>query len=355
MVFGAPLYTDIRTQSADALLQLDLEDHGFGDEITWDPGPMEFKSLTSYREYEQTWALDFDVSELNLIFSAPSESSESILQEFQLASSSGGQTLQGLSYIVSGSDESAGELLIFLHGLMMSKEVWEAQLNHFCDQYRIIAADFAGFGQSTNTALPYSYADHAVDVRQLLQYNHADKVHLVGWSMGACVAVNFAVLFPAELTTLTLVDASPKGVKSADFPWSVESDAAAAMLATLASDRELMTKQFVAQVLSGCTDEALHRKILNIAMNTEPGVALRHLRNGINSDLRLMLDKIQIPTLLISGELDIFSPAQANEFMAQQINNATWIEIAGAGHAPFLTKTEEFNTCLKRFLRNAGA
>ena len=180
----------------------------------------------------------------------------------------------------------------------MSKEVWEAQLNHFCDQYRIIAADLAGFGQSTNTALPYSYADHAVDVRQLLQHNHADKVHLVGWSMGACVAVNFAVLFPAELTTLTLVNASPKGVKSADFPWSVESDAAAAMLATLASDRELMTKQFVAQVLSGCTDEALHRKILNIAMNTEPGVALHHLRNGINSDLRLMLDKIQIPTAL---------------------------------------------------------
>ena len=90
VVFGAPLYTDVRTQSADALLQLDLEDHGFGAEITWDPGSMEFKSLSSYREYEQTWALDFDVSELNLIFSAPSESSESILQEFQLASSGDG-------------------------------------------------------------------------------------------------------------------------------------------------------------------------------------------------------------------------------------------------------------------------
>lgn len=266
-----------------------------------------------------------------------------------------GQTAQGLSYIASGPDESAGGLLIFLHGLMMSKEVWEAQLNHFCDQYRTIAVDLAGFGQSTNTALPCSYADHAADVRQLLQHNHAGKVHLVGWSMGACVAVNYAVLFPTELTTLTLVNASPKGVKSADFPWSVESDAVEAMLAGLASDRELMTKQFVAQVLSGCTDEALHRKILDIAINTNPPVALHHLRNAINSDLRLMLDKIQTPTLLISGELDIFSPTQANEFMAQRINNATWIEIAGAGHAPFLTKTEEFNTCLKRFLRSVGA
>ena len=90
VIFGAPLYTDIRTQSADALLQLDLEDYGFGAEIIWDLGSMEFKSISSYREYEQTWALDFDVSELNLIFSAPSESSESVLQEFQLASTGGG-------------------------------------------------------------------------------------------------------------------------------------------------------------------------------------------------------------------------------------------------------------------------
>ncbi len=86
VAFGAPLHTDIRTQSGDALNQLDLEDYGFGAEIIWDLGSMEFKSLSSYREYEQTWALDFDVSELNLIFSAPSESSESVLQEFQLAS-----------------------------------------------------------------------------------------------------------------------------------------------------------------------------------------------------------------------------------------------------------------------------
>ncbi len=90
VVFGAPLHTDVRTQSSDALLQLDLEDYGFGAEIIWDLGSMEFKSLSSYREYEQTWALDFDVSELNLIFSAPSESSESILQEFQLASTDDG-------------------------------------------------------------------------------------------------------------------------------------------------------------------------------------------------------------------------------------------------------------------------
>ena len=91
VAFGAPLHTGIRTQSGDASLQLDLEDYGFGAEITWDLGAMEFKSLSSYRKYEQTWALDFDVSELNLIFSAPSESSESVLQEFQLASSGAGR------------------------------------------------------------------------------------------------------------------------------------------------------------------------------------------------------------------------------------------------------------------------
>ena len=90
LAFGALPRTDVRVTSGDALIQLDLEDFGFGAEIIWDLGTMEFKSLSSYREYEQTWALDFDVSELNLIFSPPSESSESILQEFQLASTNNG-------------------------------------------------------------------------------------------------------------------------------------------------------------------------------------------------------------------------------------------------------------------------
>ena len=90
VAFGAPLHADARTQSTDALIYLDLEDYGFGAEINWDLGSMAFKSLSSYRKYEQTWALDFDRSELNLAFSSPSESSESVLQEFQLASSGGG-------------------------------------------------------------------------------------------------------------------------------------------------------------------------------------------------------------------------------------------------------------------------
>ena len=260
-----------------------------------------------------------------------------------------------LSYIDTGPDADTAGNLVFLHGLMMSKEVWDSQISHFSSRYRIIAIDLAGFGNSSGIALPDSYAGHARDVHDLLQHLRISNVHLVGWSMGATVAINFADLFLSELNTLTLVNANPKGIKSADFPWGIESGMVYAMMETLEQDPAFMAEKFVTQILSGSTDKALYEKILNIINQTTPEVTLHHLRLAIESDLRAMLGSIRSPTLLINGELDIFSPTQANEYMAQHIKQVTWTEIPRTGHAPFLTEPVKFNHCLEHFLSNAAS
>ena len=260
-----------------------------------------------------------------------------------------------LSYIDSGPDENAKGVLVFLHGLMMSKEVWEHQINYFSGEYRIIVIDLAGFGESSNTALRNSYAEHAHDVHRLLKNNLITDVHLIGWSMGASIAINFAELFPSILNTLTLVDACPKGRKSTDFPWGVDNDTVNAIVKLFRSEPELAAEKFTAQVLSGPIDKTLYAKVLNIVRNTRPEVAIGHIQFGIRSDLRGMLHNIQAPTLLINGELDTFSPTQVNRYMAQQIMNVHWVELPEAGHAPFLTMADEFNLCLKRFLENANS
>lgn len=260
--------------------------------------------------------------------------------------------MQRLSYIDTGSAGYLNGSLVLLHGLMTSKEVWASQINHFADNYRIIAIDLAGFGCSSKAPLRASYGDHAQDVYELLQYLRIREVHLVGWSMGASVAIHFAELFPSGLDTLTLVNACPKGISSDDFPWSPESGMALAMMEMLEQDPAGMAEKFVTRILSGSTDELLYKKILDIANKTEASVALHHFRLAIQSDLRAVLGSIAVPTLLINGEPDVFSPTQANKYMLQQIKDADWIEIPGAGHAPFLTVAATFNTCLERFLGN---
>ena len=260
-----------------------------------------------------------------------------------------------LSYIDTGPDADTAGNLVFLHGLMMSKEVWDSQISHFSSRYRIIAIDLAGFGNSSSIALPGSYAGHARDVHDLLQHLRISKAHLVGWSMGAAVAINFADLFLSELNTLTLVNANPKGIRAADFPWGIKSGMVSAMMETLEQDPAFMAEKFVTQILSGSTDKALYKKILNIVNQTTPEVTLHHLRLAIESDLRTLLGNIQSPTLLINGELDIFSSTQANEYMAQHIKQVAWAEIPRTGHAPFLTEPVKFNTCLEHFLRNANS
>ena len=261
--------------------------------------------------------------------------------------------MQRLSYIDTGYADHLNGSLVFLHGLMMSKEVWSSQIIYFAKYYRSIAIDLAGFGRSSKAALRDTYADHARDVYDLLQHLRITDVHLVGWSMGANVAIHFSDMFPSRLDTLTLVNACPKGVSSDDFPWSPDSGAAHAMAEMLENDPAGMAEKFVTRILSGSTDAALYKKILDIANNTRPAVASHHLRLALQSDLRTMLGRIPVPTLLINGELDIFSQTPANEYMLQQIKDADWIEIPGTGHAPFLTQAETFNASLERFLGNA--
>ncbi len=261
--------------------------------------------------------------------------------------------MQRLSHIDTGSADYSNGSFVFLHGLMMSKEVWSLQIKYFAENYRVIAIDLAGFGRSSKAALRDSYADHARDVHDLLQHLRVRDVHLVGWSMGASVAIHFSELFPSGLDTLTLVNACPKGVSSDDFPWCPERGMALAMLEMLENDPAGMAEKFVTRILSDSTDKALYKKILAIANNTRPAAALHHLRLAIQSDLRTMLGSIPVPTLLINGELDIFSQTPANEYMLQQIKDADWIEIPAAGHAPFLTQAETFNASLEQFLGNA--
>ncbi|MGB6189737.1 MAG: alpha/beta hydrolase [Aeromonas molluscorum] len=107
---------------------------------------------------------------------------------------------QGLAWRSAGE----GPLLLLLHGLGSSSLDWQAQLEHFSDDYRVVAIDLRGHGQSLQEG-PFDVASLAADVVRWLD-EQAEPAWIVGLSLGAMVALELALQLPEKVRGLVLIN-----------------------------------------------------------------------------------------------------------------------------------------------------
>ena len=255
-----------------------------------------------------------------------------------------------LDYLAKGSANK--EVLIFLHGLMTCKEVWRLQLDEFATSYRTIAIDLAGFGASRQHKTAGSYDEHAHNLASLLKDLEIEKVHLVGWSMGASVAISFAHFFPPLLSTLTLVSCNPKVLSSDDFPFGISADAARTMADKMCSNLSDTANLLASQMLEESSAETFHDEVSGIISREDSAIGAHHLQIAIDTDLRGNLPSISVPTLVCYGEKDPFSPRAVNDYIVSQLQNAHLVKLPLVAHWPFLTDPKGFNQVLGQFLNS---
>ena len=108
-----------------------------------------------------------------------------------------------LHYTEAGSGP---ECVVFSHGLLWSGEMFAAQVEALSGQYRCIAYDHRGQGQSEITAGGYDMDNLARDAAALLEALSASPCHWVGLSMGGFVGMRLAARQPWLIRSLTLLD-----------------------------------------------------------------------------------------------------------------------------------------------------
>src|SRR5882724_3774360 len=125
-------------------------------------------------------------------YSAPA--SVPVCPTLQIARQSYGQ--------ISFRSRGDGETVVFLHGLLGSSKSWAFQFDHFSRNYRMMAWDAPGFGQSEMVAA--SIDAYVEALREFIANIGQPKVSLVGHSMGGTVAARFAATFPELVSRLVL-------------------------------------------------------------------------------------------------------------------------------------------------------
>lgn len=238
------------------------------------------------------------------------------------------------------TDKGAGQPVVLVHGYTASSEMWSEfpQL----DGFRIIKMDCRGHGASDKPTRPDDYGNRmAEDVYRLIHHLGLNKVHLVGYSMGAEIALRFATWHPDRLRSLVIAGSG----------WSQQADADNYMMMSKA----LIDKGSFAEVLLSWSPDASDQEVEAIVslMGRQDPAVLAAVAAGMPNILCLPADAfstLTIPTLGLAGEWD---PERANvERLRDVISDFSMAVIDEADHMTAIADPA-FYRSIASFLRNA--
>ena len=124
-----------------------------------------------------------------------------------------------LHYIEQGQ----GKPLIMLHGNGESCDYFEHQIPCFSKEYRVIALDTRGHGQSPRGEKPFTIKQFAEDLHDFMDEKGIEKAILLGFSDGGNIALAFALKYPERVEKMVVDGANlfPSGVKPL-YQWPIE-------------------------------------------------------------------------------------------------------------------------------------
>jgi pimeloyl-ACP methyl ester carboxylesterase len=237
-----------------------------------------------------------------------------------------------------------GETLLLLHGYSDSGLSFVPVLRALPQDWRLLAPDQRGHGDSERPLDGYAIADLAADAAALLDAAGVGAATVVGHSMGSLVAQQLALDHPERVARLVLVGGGAHGA-TGEVEKMARDVAALVDPVPDAFVREFQLGTLAREIPAAFLEEAIaeSRKL--------PARVWRALYAGIvGFDVRERLGRIACPTLLVWGSCDgIFGRAE-QERLLLGIRGAALYVYEGAGHALHWEQPERFARDLREFV-----
>lgn len=216
-------------------------------------------------------------------------------------------------------DVGAGKPLVLLHGNGESSEYFTHQLASFPASLRVIAVDTRGHGKSPRGSAPFTLAQFAEDLRELLDQKGIEKVDLLGFSDGGNIAMLFALKYPERVDRLILNGANlyPRGVK-------------------LAVQLPVVLGYGIVSLIAKFDKKAIAKKEILGLMVREPHIDPKSLA------------ALPHKTLVIVGDRDMIRHRHS-KLIADSIPNAKFVTLSGS-HFIAAEESTAFNRAIEAFL-----
>jgi len=234
-----------------------------------------------------------------------------------------------LYYEMSGHGD---DTVAFVNGVAMTAQSWAPVRQSFEPHFRCILHDTRGQLLSEKPAADYTMEMHAEDLKKLLDHLGVRRVHLVGTSYGAEIAMIFAYTWPDTVKTLHVITGTSEVddlMRAATESWAVGAKYGAEAFFSamvpwaysghyIAKNRALLEER--AKALSGVPQEFFEGFI-------------RLVRSFHRLNITDQLPRINCPTLVVSAEHDIIKPPRFGELIHRMIEGSEFVVMPESGHA----------------------
>ncbi|MFE1797058.1 alpha/beta fold hydrolase [Streptomyces sp. NPDC059517] len=251
-----------------------------------------------------------------------------------------------LAYEDKGPHAATALPLVLIHGHPFDRTMWAPQVAAFARERRVIVPDLRGYGASPVVPGITPLSVFAEDVAALLDELRVPEFVLGGLSMGGQIVMECYRQFPERIRGLLLADTFP----AAETPEGRKA-------------RGGMAERLLREGMGGYAEEVLYRMVAPYA---RPDVVaqVRRMMTGTSAegaaaalrgraerpDYRELLTRVTVPTLVVVGEEDTFTPVADAEAMHAAVRGSVLCVVRGAAHLPNLERPTPFNKALTDLL-----
>lgn len=254
-------------------------------------------------------------------------------------------------YEDSAPNDTQKAIMVFAHGLLWNTRMYDKQVEHFQEDYRCIAFDFRGQGQSQITKSGYDMESLTEDTLGLIAALGIEKCHFVGLSMGGFVAQRIALKQPDLLLSLTLLETSADPEDPKNVPQYRKLIKAIRWLGIKRVSNKVMPIMFGSSFLADKLRKSDRKEWLTMLQGNRKGGVVKATMGVIErSGTYEQLGNITTPTLIIVGDEDAATPYAKSERMHFAIKGSKLAVIKGAGHTATVEEPEQVNRVMSLFL-----
>lgn len=243
-------------------------------------------------------------------------------------------------------DVGAGPSVVLVHGHPFDRSLWQPQLEALAADFRVLAPDLRGFGESPVTSGSVSMREYAADIEALLARLGIEEAAFVGLSMGGLVAMELATAHPERCWALGLVTTTVEPVAPDEAAQRRE------RADLVERDGMQVLIDYMHTGVYGPRCPAAVRERVDAMMAAAPadGAAAALRGRAERPDYRPRLETLDLPAFVCTGSEDPWSNETVTAEIVASLRHPELTVIDGVGHLPNLEAETDFNRALAGFL-----
>ena len=253
-----------------------------------------------------------------------------------------------LYYVDTGGP---GEVMVFSHGLLMNNKMFAQQIDEFKAEYRCIAYDHRGQGQSEVALAGYDMDTIAEDGAALIRALNIGPVHFVGLSMGGFVGMRLATRNPELLKSLVLLETSADPEPEENKPKYRKLNFFARWFGLGSMAAKVMPIMFGQSFLND-PDRAEQRKEWQGQIASSRRIGMTRAVQGVidRSGVYEQLSSIKTPTLIVVGKEDVATVPAKSERIHAALKGSELVVLPKGGHSSTIEEPVAVNAAITGFL-----